>query len=199
MFEEAVSEASSAEVKSLATEDLSSVISTSISDEDGNIYDIDMFEYAPAATVSGDTHTKTFVYSTEAEYITPRASSTQTNAGWDSSVSVYGYLTITYNTSQSQYLLTGVSGGWDIADSYVTITDRYVAYTCQYFANLSQTAYRYPSSNTFSYQTNFSGYIPNDGTTSALGALSIADLAHGVNSRWELRTETMLFSNNYDF
>lgn len=177
---------------------------TELTAEDGSTYTVELFEYTPAATSNATEHTKTYVYSTEAEYVTPRANgNTQTNTGWDDSISVYGYITVTYNSKPhtvnsniTDYLLTKVSGGWERKDSSVSMSNRYVAYTCQYVFALNQVTHQYPTTNTFSYNTGYSTYVPDDGLSSVLGGQCSVDLAHGSSSRWKLTTQANVFENN---
>lgn len=172
--------------------------------EDGSTYTISLFEYTPAATSKETTHTKTYVYSTQPEYVTPRAyGDTQTNTGWDNSISVYGYITITYNSrpyssnsNVTEYLLTNVSGGWEKSDSYVSMSNRFVAYTCQYVFAQNQVAWKYPTTNTFSYSTGYGTYVPDDNTTAVLGAQCSVDLSHGSSSKWTLTTQANVFAND---
>ncbi|MCD8192371.1 MAG: hypothetical protein LUD55_06240 [Oscillospiraceae bacterium] len=177
--------------------------SAEITAEDGSTYSIALFEYTPAAVSDGESNTQTYVYSTQSEYVTPKASgNTQTNTGWDDSLSVYGYITITYNSRPyndsgvTEYLLTKVSGGWERSDSTVSMSNRFVAYTSQYIFALSQVTWKYPTTNTFSYSTGYSTYVPNDNTTAVLGAQCSVDLAHGTSSNWTLTTQANLFTND---
>lgn len=176
---------------------------TDLIGEDGSIYTVELFEYTPATLSNETSCTKTYVYSTQSEYVTPKAiGNTQTNTGWDDSISVYGYITVTYNsrkTSQdsdvTEYLLTNVSGGWEKNDSSVSMSNRFVAYTCQYIYSLSQVDWEYPTSNTFNYNTGYATYVPDDSTSAVLGAQCSVDLAHGTSSRWQLKTEANVLYN----
>ena len=72
-------------------------------------------------TQSDETISKTYVYSLAPQYITPRGPETQTNTATDGSMSVYGYVTISYNRQAytqtiDKFLLTEVEGGWEIED-----------------------------------------------------------------------------------
>lgn len=198
MFEAAVSSAQARGMSSPLSVD------TVLTNENGDVYSVNMYEYIPDSTSNDDSYTKTFVYSTQAEYVTPRATNTQTNAGWDNSISVYGYITITYhereyftNNGVSEYLLTKVEGGWEKSDPRVTMSNRYVSYTCQYLFDASQVNWEYPTTNTFSYDTGYDTYIIEDGNSAVLGAVSIVDLAHGSSSEWELMTRAYLIENDY--
>lgn len=167
----------------------------------GDKFDVRLYEFMPAATRTGEnTYSKTFVYSTQPEYVTPYASNSMSAKEWDQSISVYGYLTVDYmrvtNSHADNYLLTRVTGGWERDDHTVSIVDRYVAYTCQYVFDFSQVTHRYPSSDKFTYDTGYSTYVPDDGTTSVVGAVSVADLSHGSSSRWELTTRVTVIGND---
>ncbi len=182
----------------------STTCSTEITAEDGSAYTVALFEYTPATVSDGTSHTKTYVYSTQPEYVTPKANgNTQSNAGWDDSISVYGYITVTYNSRPfssssdiTEYLLTKVSGGWEQSDSSVSMSNRFVAYTCQYMFAPSQVTWKYPTSNTFSYNTGYSTYVPDDSASAVLGAQCSVDLSHGSSSRWTLTTQANVFAND---
>ena len=65
------------------------------------------------------------MYSLAPQYITPRGPETQTNTATDGSMSVYGYVTISYNRQAytqtiDKFLLTEVEGGWEIEDNSKT-------------------------------------------------------------------------------
>lgn len=175
-----------------------------LTSEDGNTYTVNLFEYASAATANETAHTKTYVYSTQAEYVTPKANgNTQSSTGWDDSISVYGYIKVTYNSrpngansNVTEYLLTNVSGGWEKSDSTVSMSNRFVAYTCQYVFALNQVDWKHPTGNTFSFKTEYSTYVPDDNTTAVLGAQSSVDLSHGSSSRWTLTVQANVFAND---
>lgn len=199
MFEEA-----SMSCKTRSSRTSFTTCSTEITAEDGSTYNVALFEYTPATVYDGISYTKTYVYSTQAEYVTPKANgNTQTNTGWDDSISVYGYITITYNSRPfssgsniTEYLLTKVSGGWERSDSSVSMSNRFVAYTCQYIFALAQVTWKYPGSNTFSYNTGYSTYVPDDGATAVLGAQCSVDLTRGPYSQWTLTTQANVFVNS---
>ncbi len=200
MFEEAVSAAES--TPSTLSNNDTSLFLTTIQNDNGDSYNVQMFEYLPGSSSSGNTHTKTMVYSTSPEYVSPRISHSQTNSEWDSSISVYGYITIEYQVNMSplypntdQYLLTHVSGGWEKSDNYVSITYRYVSFTCQFSFEMGQVSWEYPTTNTFSYDTGYDVYVPNDNFSAVVGALSIAYLQHGT-SEWALNTRAYCLEND---
>lgn len=199
MFEFAVTEYSNSPATISAGES-GALYLTTLENAAGDVYNVQLFEYSPATVSTEDEVTQTFVFSTDSDYVTPMSTHSQTNEGWDSSISVYGYLTIkysrgTYNSTYT-YLLTNVSGGWEREDSSVTITDRYVAYTCQSVLDNSQLTYKYPSANTFNYPTGYSTYIYDDSLSAVVGAVSIADLQHGSSSAWQLITRAFIIEND---
>lgn len=176
-----------------------------LTSDDGSAFDVAVYEYTPATTRSTDTGeiSKTFVYSVQSEYVTPRAyGSTLSGTGWDDSYSVYGYITIVYNsqpynsTGIYEYLLTSVYGGWDRSDSTVSLSNRYVAYTCQSVFHQDQVTQQEPTSNTFNYSTGYDDYVADDSSTAVLGATSSVTLKHGSASSWTLSTSANLFVND---
>ncbi len=175
-------------------------ISAQLKNDAGETYDVSVFEYTPAEeTLPDGSHAKVYVYSTDD--ISPNSyGMIKTDGKWDNSYSVYGYLKIIYNSrpngNYTEYLLTNVSGYWERSDSTVTIRDRYVAYTCQYVFTQNQVTWKYPTSNSFNYNTGYTKYVPNDNTTSVLGAQSSVTLLHGSASKWTLNCEVNVFNND---
>lgn len=175
-------------------------VSAQLKNDSEDLYDVRVFEYTPATrTLADGTITKTYVYSTDG--ISPRANGMELiGQGWDDSYSVYGSITMVYNTrpnaTYTEYLLTRVFGGWERSDTTVSMSNRYVAYTSQYVFALNQVSWKYPTSNSFDYSSGYTQYIPDDGVSSVLGALCSVDLAHGSSSRWTLTFEANLFTND---
>ncbi|MEF2837048.1 MAG: hypothetical protein U0N82_04930 [Oscillospiraceae bacterium] len=197
MFEYAVCEA--AVSPAVISANSGNMFSTTLENAAGALYDVQMFEYTPATEVTETEVSRTFVFSANEDFIVPRSSHSQTNDGWDSSISVYGYLTVRYSLNNyngtDKYLLTNVSGGWEREDSSVSIVDRYVGYTCQSVFDNSQITYNYPSSNSFNYPTGYTTYVYDDNLSAVVGAVSIADLVHGT-SEWQLITRCFILEND---
>ena len=126
------------------------------------------------------------------------SSGSGSSSQYDTSYSVYGYITYYYSTKYAHgctgYLLTSVTGGWQIVDSSVSITNREVTYACYgitltdtgFGVNNSQYQTKYPTTNSFSYNSGFSEYVYKDGSVSTLGTSSEATLRHGGSSEWTL-------------
>ena len=157
MFEVAVADAANTPAAMSDTND-GLVCSADLENEEGESYSVQMFEYAPGCTSEGTNITKTMVFSTLPEYVTPRAGQSQSNSGMDDSISVYGYITVNYdrqnyNQNVYKYLLTNVSGGWERRDTSVVIKSRSVRYTCQNIFTQSQLTEKTPTSNQFNYAT----------------------------------------------
>ena len=76
------------------------------------------------------------------------------------------------------------------------MSNRFVAYTCQYVFALNQVDWEHPTANTFSFNTGYSTYVPDDNTTAVLGAQSSVDLSHGSSSRWTLTVQANVFAND---
>ncbi|WP_411676818.1 hypothetical protein [Caproicibacter sp.] len=143
----------------------------------------------------------TYLFSTDTPYVQPDSIQTdggQTKKEWDGSFSVQGYVTLVYSTDNSngnKVLLTNVNGGWYQEDLTTKISDREVIYACEdpvtYF---SQHVEKYPSSNTFNYNTNFSHYVLEDGKGTMCGADISCTLQHGSDS-WTFNLNNNLFDN----
>lgn len=184
-----------------ASADTTSIQASATLENDlGDVYDVAVYEYLPARQVlSNGLQTKTFVCSTE--NISPRSYGLEeSKKGYDDSYSVYGRITITYNSrpngSYTEYLLTRVEGEWEKEDSRVVMSDRFVAYCCQYVFNIDQITWKYPTSNTFDYSTGYMTYVPNDRTTAVLGGASSVTLSHGSSSEWDLHMSANVFTND---
>lgn len=199
MFEVAVADAANTPATMSTTND-GPVYSADLESEDGESYSVQMFEYAPGCTTEGTSTTKTMVFSTAPEYVTPRVAGSQSNSGMDNSLSMYGYITIkydrrSYNQNVYEYLLTNVSGGWEKKDNSVVIKGRNVSYTCQYLLNTTQLTHKTPTTNQFNYSTGYTKYIPGDNTSAVVGAVSKIDLAHGTSSKWSFLVRCFITEN----
>lgn len=170
--------------------------------EDDADYEIELYEFFPEKSFSGSNgeNVRTFVYS-----VARSIGNTQSNSMWDSSYSVRGYITVTYNTrnnsTMEEYLLTNVSGGWEISDPDVTLSNRSVTYYCfnpPLNAAGEGLVNCYPSSNTFSYRSGFSeDYYILDSAGCYCGATSSVTIKHGSSSSWTLTTSCNVVSNYY--
>lgn len=125
------------------------------------------------------------------------------NWKYDDSYSVYGQVSYNYRRTLSNnnvgYLLTDVSGVWEIKDSRVSIIDRSVIYSCTGLTfsgalNSSQYVTKKPNSNSFYYTTGLSTYVIDDFglSLSTMGVQSMATLKHG-GSVWYLTVSAKEF------
>lgn len=141
------------------------------------------------------------MYSLAPQYITPRGPETQTNTATDGSMSVYGYVTISYNRQAytqtiDKFLLTEVEGGWEIEDHSVIIKDRRVVCACYDLVPSPISEFK-PTSNTFSYTTGYTTYAIDNSTSCIVGAFSEATLSRRANLHdWIFRVEANAVSNN---
>lgn len=137
-----------------------------LTSENGKTIDVDVYEIPQLSTYSNDGNTHTVVCVTALnksmfDEIKTYSSVTKED---DDGTYVYGKLVCTYTKLkagsgyQDRYLLTKVNGSWTVKTYQITLSNRRVAYTCQSASNLSATAFKYPSSNTFSYNTGFKKY-----------------------------------------
>lgn len=105
----------------------------------------------------------------------------------DGSYSVRAYLTIEYKTQNAptEYLLTKVSGYWNILDSSVTVTNAKLSYGCtgRFPDQIWTQTKTLNVSNNFSYNTGFSKYVTDD-TWSTVGADLTLDLKMGTSRTW---------------
>lgn len=118
----------------------------------------------------------------------------------DGSYSIKVYLTIDYSSSPNDsdlFLLTRVSGSWENLDRTVSVESSVLTYGCSTLAG-SQAGEKRNINKDFSYNTNFSTYIPKlYGIMGANLNLTLVrkNNAGVVSSRWDFRVENMAFNN----
>jgi len=125
----------------------------------------------------------------ESQYSSRSSSGTITEADWDATKGVKAYCTIYYEQSSSdsnRYLLTKVTGGWDVDDSSIRVTDREVDYACKGWApggyENSQEADISSPGMTFSENTGFDNYVTDD----IIACNTRCTLKRGTSSTWTL-------------
>lgn len=112
----------------------------------------------------------------------------------DGSMSVIVFITINYETrnTPTEYLLTSVSGHWDIEDKRVSITNAELTYGCSGFFPFPTTQTETKNvSNNFYYSTGFSNYITQ--YKGVMGANLNLDLQMGTTRRWSFFMSNNLF------
>lgn len=167
--------------------------------ENGTKYLVDAYKLPTTRSADDeDSSSITFVYSLDKDNMTllTRAMSIDE---WDDSEGVNGYITIDFDSRKedgiTEYLLENVSGGWRVDDGSISLSDRFVAYTCQDIQDLYQTDWKEPTKNTFDYDTNFTDYA-YEVNAGVLGACSSVNLNRGSSSTWQLIVECNYFDNN---
>lgn len=170
----------------------------------GKKYKVQMFESVQnknsfTADTAQQHHTKSYVFSVEKKYIQPyddiQSNIEQGKNEWDGSVSVKGYLNLEYDSDGTYTLLTNVNGGWHQSDYSTYVSDRRVYYAClDPSVYYSQSAIQYPSSNSFSYNTNFGHAVQENGNATACGAHIWCTLHHGTGS-WTFDFSNTLFNS----
>lgn len=112
----------------------------------------------------------------------------------DGSLSVRVYLTIKYTTrnSPTEYLLTNVSGSWEILDSRVSVTKAVLDYGCSgFYPSYTQQSASKEVSNGFNCDTGFTKYVVAEG--GVLGSYLTLDLLMGQTREWDFRIKNYLF------
>lgn len=113
---------------------------------------------------------------------------------FDDTKAVKATLAINLTTQGSSVLLTGVSGYWEIYDSWVSVKSAYLRYACN-GPQAGETQSRERSvSNNFSYSTGFNIYVSPGWT--AVGANLTLTLQESGKPQGE--TWTLFLQNNYD-
>lgn len=112
----------------------------------------------------------------------------------DGSMSVRVYLTIRYTTQNTptEYLLTNVSGSWDILDSKVTVYNAELTYGCSGILPFPTTqSATHTVTNNFNYNTGFTDYIIQN--YGYMGANINLYLRMGSQRTWEFFMQNNLF------
>lgn len=111
-------------------------------------------------------------------YIRDNSDSESIMISADSHAKMIATLDINYGKSGNSYLLTSVTGGWTIYDT-VYILSQNLVFGCTGAApaTWSQVKYYIPGSS-FSYNTGFTQYVPDDGG-SDVGAILSFRLQYG--------------------
>ncbi len=107
------------------------------------------------------------------------------------------YLTINYTTRNdgAEYLLTSVSGYWDIHDWRVSVESAFLSYGCTSYASLiTQSIRDVAVGNDFDITTNFSQYIPEQ--YGVMGANLTVNYLMGTSRRWSFTLTNNLFNNS---
>ncbi len=156
---------------------------------------VKMFSYQtePKYNINGDSQgekSQTYVVSLEDQYIYPLSSGNQSREEWDETGGIRAYLTIYYTVSHSSgqgdgYLLTRVKGGWERADTSLSLTNKEVLYTCKEGINPDQYEEKYPSGLTFSYSTGFTEPAHEQAFDATCGATSMIDISRS-SGKWSL-------------
>lgn len=133
-----------------------------LSNDNGNIIELNGELIAQPQLLSAENNE----YSATYMVAVPRARRETTSIESDPSLASTVYLTVRYNVSGNQYLLTGVAGYWEIEDVNVSVTSSKVDYSCHANEHVFGRTVR----NNFSFSTNFSQYTPDNGGYSTVGA-----------------------------
>jgi hypothetical protein len=116
----------------------------------------------------------------------------------DDTVSSRVYLTIYYSSQNSptEYLLTAVSGYWELKDSRVSVESATVTYGCSGFfpTATTQHAWDVPVSNNFTCYTGFTNFVNANG--GVMGAHLTVNYLMGTARRWSFTISNLLFNNN---
>ena len=147
------------------------------------IYSIDVY----AIPDTKDDNSITYIASTEnASLKSVQTRASYTDEQWDSTTSVYFSMTVNYNKNSSNYIcLSQVSGNYSIRQSGISVTNQSVSYVqTSPYLGVDDHGIQYPTSSSFSYNTNFSNYIPDNVSTMAFGATWKATISRGGSS-WD--------------
>ena len=117
---------------------------------------------------------------------------------YDSGIVSTVYLTIHYTTQNSptEYLLTKVSGYWDVFDEKASVESAKLSYGCsgRFPSVTTQSKTNVSVTNHFSISTGFKKYVCAD-TWSVLGANLTVNYLMGTSRRWSFTLENNLFNS----
>lgn len=105
------------------------------------------------------------------------------------------YLSISYTGAQ-EYLLTRVSGYWEISDPRATVEAAFLHYGCTEYTGPARYQYVHdlPVNNYFSCETGFIHYIDYIG--GILGSYLVLNYLIGTSRRWTFTLNNYLFNNS---
>lgn len=163
-----------------------------ITNLNGNVYEVPAYEIIPETSLYSDNEsfTSTCIVGINGDVfnndsiIETFKSKTEDD---DDGTYVYAKLTVTYDkinktsTSPAKYLLTKVSGSWQVKSNQIKLSDRRVAYTCQ--SMFSKATIKNLSSNSFNYKTGYTTYVP-DTTGSVVAAQMNVTVIRG-SGKWK--------------
>lgn len=184
-------------------------INVTVKNSSGQRFLIKAFKYGETVKeLTPNQYTETYVMSSDEKYVTPitsnnsdspmvRASIDFSDGGWDKSISVKASLSLTYSQYSDKYVLNSVRGSWTVDDATVSLSNRYLIYTCRDKFDGSQCTEQLPSSNYFNYNTNYTKQIQN-APGSILAARSEVKLTHG-SSNWIFSFPAIKFNNGVEF
>lgn len=162
--------------------------------DDGSRYIIEGTVVSIERFLISDTNSATIKYELPAA-IMNRTSITED--GIDGGIASVVYLTITYSSKNTpkEYLLTNVSGYWDITDSKTTVESAYLSYGCSgMFPNpTSQAVNDLPVTNDFDEDTGFTNYVTSD-IYAVMGANLTLNYLMGASRRWSFTLTNNLFN-----
>lgn len=144
-------------------------------------------------TVTGKLVNTIAPYSANGEYAATYAydvSMTSTADSPDSGFSSHVYLTIYYKLRDGRYyLLTRISGYWNIEDYRVTVTSSTLDYVC----GAQGGVYGVNVSNNFSVATGFTNYTEDNGIYSSVGARLYLTYKMGTSRTWSFTLDNYVY------
>lgn len=146
------------------------------------VYSVDIY----VAPNSQNDNSITYIASTEnATLKSTQTRASYTDEQWDSTTSVYFSMTVDYSKNSSNYIcLRQVSGSYNIQQSGISVTNQSVEYVQESpLLGVNDYGIQYPTSSSFSYNTGFTNYIPDNISTMTFGATWKATINRG-NSSW---------------
>ena len=165
--------------------------------DDGREYSIvgKLVSVAPMSQVANNVSSATYRYDLP---ISPQANSSLTESDHDGALASTVYLTIhyTHKNTPTEYLLTRVSGYWEISDPSVSVDSATLSYGCSgaYPRPTTQSVMDASVSNYFNISTGFTNYVASV-SNGTMGATMTVNYLMGTSRRWSFTITNILFNN----
>ena len=151
-------------------------------DEDGNRYEIigELVETSTPRSI-GENYSATYAY--DVSKVTTADSADSGNAS-------HVYLTVYYTLRDGQYyLLTAVSGRWEILDHQASVISSTISYSCHPY----EYAHNVPVTNNFYKNTGFTLFTEDNGVYSIVGATLHLQYLIGSSRTWTFDLQNNVF------
>lgn len=165
--------------------------------DDGKEYTIKgvLVSVAPMSRAANDACSATYRYDLP---VSPQANDSTTESDHDGAAASTVYLTIhyTHRNTPTEYLLTRVSGYWEISAQKVSVESAKLSYGCSgtFPSPTTQSVTDISVNNYFDISTGFTDYVVPD-VLAVMGANLTVNYLMGTSRRWSFTLTNNLFNN----